>query len=107
MRGTPQNGYGQAPQPPSGALLLRRMAPFYSGVDIRNPDSMPLHLVLAAAAALAGDMETAAAELTESKRLNLDLSVSFITEQVPYQRAEDVERVVAGLKKAGLQKQVS
>ncbi len=69
---------------------------------VRNPDSMPPHMVLAAAAALVGDMQTATSELAESKRLNPDLSLTFVSEQIPYRRAEDIDRLVAGLKKAGL-----
>lgn len=70
---------------------------------VRNPDSMPLHMVLAATAALSGDMDTARAELAESRRLDPDLAMSFVTEQVPYRRAEDVERLVRGLEIAGLE----
>ncbi len=78
------------------------IAAFRRGI-LRNPDSMPIHMMLSAAAALAGDMETAAAELAESKRLTPALSVLWVTEQLPYRRAEDTEHLVAALKKAGLQ----
>jgi len=78
------------------------IAAFRRGI-VRNPDSMPLHMMLSAAAALAGDMETADSELAESKRLNLALSILWVTEQLPYRRTEDIENLVAALKKAGLQ----
>ena len=77
------------------------IAAFRRGI-IRNPESMPMHLMLAAATALTDDRHTAASELAESKRLVPDLTISFITEQVPYQRGEDTDRLVAGLKRAGL-----
>lgn len=70
---------------------------------LRNPDSMPLHMVLAACLALVGEQEAAKQALAESKRLHPSLSMSFAAEQVPYQHPEDRERLVAGLHKAGLE----
>ena len=70
---------------------------------VRNPNSMPPHMLLAAAAALSNDMQTAHSELAECKRLNPELGLSFLIDQIPYQRAQDVERLAKGLKAAGLE----
>ena len=69
----------------------------------RNPDSMPFHMLLAACLALVGEHEAAEKALTESRRLNPALSISFASEQIPYRRPEDRERLLAGLRKAGLE----
>jgi adenylate cyclase len=81
----------------SEAIAVQRRA------IVRNPDSMPLHMVLAACLALAGEQEAAEKELAESKRLNPELSIAFVSEQVPYRRSEDRDRWLAGLRKAGLE----
>jgi predicted Zn-dependent protease len=81
----------------SEAIAVQRRA------IVRNPDSMPLHMVLAACLALAGEQESAEKELAESKRLNPELSIAFVSEQVPYRRSEDRDRWLAGLRKAGLE----
>ena len=70
---------------------------------VRNPDSMPLHMVLAACLALIGEQEAAELALAESRRLTPSLSISFASEQVPYRRPEDRERLLAGLRRAGLE----
>jgi tetratricopeptide (TPR) repeat protein len=57
---------------------------------------------LAAAAGLAGDVETAAAALVEAKHLQPELSVDWVEENYPLVRPEDRAIYVEGLRKAGL-----
>jgi TolB-like protein/Flp pilus assembly protein TadD len=70
---------------------------------VRNPDSMPVRMVLAACLALAGEQAAAEEELAEYQRINPDLSIRFVSEQVPYRRRSDRERLLEGLRKAGLE----
>jgi adenylate cyclase len=57
---------------------------------------------LAAAAALAGDLEVAQAALAEAHRLQPDLSLSWINEHIPIVHERDRQMYVEGLKAAGL-----
>lgn len=69
---------------------------------VRNPESMPVRMILAACLALAGEQAAAEAELAEYQRINPELSIRFVSEQVPYRRSEDRDRLLKGLRKAGL-----
>ena len=57
---------------------------------------------LAASAGLAGDVDTAAAALAEAKRLQPNLTIGWVREFHPIIMADDRERYVEGLRKAGL-----
>ncbi|MBL8894758.1 MAG: adenylate/guanylate cyclase domain-containing protein [Rhizobiales bacterium] len=58
---------------------------------------------LTAAAGLAGDLETARQGLAECKRLQPNVSVSWIEKYHPLMRAEDRARYIEGLRRAGLE----
>ena len=57
---------------------------------------------LAAAAGMAGDIDTAAAALTETKQLQPDLSVEWVEKHHPIVRSEDRAIYIEGLRAAGL-----
>ena len=58
---------------------------------------------LTAAAGLAGDLEAARQGLAECKRLQPNVSVSWIEKYHPLMRAEDRARYIEGLRRAGLE----
>ena len=58
--------------------------------------------MLAVAAALLGDRDTAAHALAEAKRQQPSLSLDWIERYHPLVRSEDHARYIEGLKKAGL-----
>lgn len=58
---------------------------------------------LTAAAGLAGDLETARQGLVECKRLQPNVSISWIEKYHPLMRAEDRARYIEGLRRAGLE----
>lgn len=69
--------------------------------EVVTSTAVPVHMVLAACMALAGEQEAAAEQMAESRRLNPDLSITYVAEQIPYRRSEDRDRWLAGLRKAG------
>ncbi len=60
------------------------------------------HRIYAASLAQAGQVEEARAVLDQLKKLQPDISIAWIEENSPYRR-EPMAKIVAGLKKAGLQ----
>jgi len=67
-----------------------------------RPGYLPAARVVAAAAALAGRTEQAQAAMGRLREREPALRISNLKEQIPYQRAGDLARFVAGLRKAGL-----
>jgi TolB-like protein/tetratricopeptide (TPR) repeat protein len=67
-----------------------------------RPGYLPAERMVAAAAALAGQTKQAKAAMVRLRELEPTLSISKLKEQIPYQRAEDLARFAAGLRKAGL-----
>jgi tetratricopeptide (TPR) repeat protein len=78
------------------AIVFSRRA-----VELRPHFSLPWR-VLAAAAGLAGDRDTASHALSEAKRQQPSLSIDWIERYVPLVRSEDRARFIEGLRKAGL-----
>jgi adenylate cyclase len=58
---------------------------------------------LAAAAGLAGDLETGSFALLEAKRLQPELSAGWAEAHLPLVRSEDRERFIEGLRNVGLE----
>jgi TolB-like protein/predicted Zn-dependent protease len=67
----------------------------------RTPEYSPPHTLLAAAAALQGESETAAEALAARLRLRPDLSLGWIGDNLPF-AGEVGERWLEGLRKAGV-----
>jgi TolB-like protein/tetratricopeptide (TPR) repeat protein len=70
-------------------------------VELRPDFSAPWRM-LAAAAALAGDRDTATHALAEAKRTQPSLSIDWVERYYSLVRPEDRTRFIAGLRKAGL-----
>ncbi|NNE83941.1 MAG: adenylate/guanylate cyclase domain-containing protein [Alphaproteobacteria bacterium] len=68
----------------------------------RNPEAMPAHLYLAACYGHMGDEAAAGAAMAEVRRLHPDVSKEWVETVFAYKRATDLERLLTGLKKAGL-----
>ncbi len=60
------------------------------------------HRVLTAAAAMAGEIETAVLALQALRRAQPHISLAWIADQMPIQRDEDRERYLEGFRRAGL-----
>jgi len=104
-----------SPRDPNQALSLSvaALCHFVSG---RYTDSMAANLravhlrprftsawrTLAVTASLSGDLATAASALFEAKRLQPDLSGEWVNEHSPLARADDRNRFIEGLRRAGL-----
>ncbi len=67
-----------------------------------NPDSMPAHLFLAACQGLMGNAALARDELAAVKRIFPEFSIVWVRTFLPYRRLADLDRVVEGLRQAGL-----
>jgi adenylate cyclase len=70
-------------------------------VLIRNPDFLPTRLVLAAIYMALG-WEEAREEAAEILRINPHFSLEVVRQTVPYNDQEGLERLLDGLRKAGL-----
>ena len=68
----------------------------------QNPEAMPAHLYLAACHALLGEDAHAREALAEVYRIYPNFSMTWIHTYFPYKRATDLDRLVEGLRKAGL-----
>ncbi len=67
-----------------------------------NPEAMPAHLYLAACFGLLGNEASAREAMAEVHRINPEFSMASVQTIFVYKRAADVERLVEGLRKAGL-----
>ncbi len=67
-----------------------------------NPESMPAQLYLAACLGLLGKAEAAQEALAEVYRIFPEFSMAWVHTFLPYKRAADLDRLVKGLRKAGL-----
>jgi tetratricopeptide (TPR) repeat protein len=76
------------------AALKRRLT--------RNPNSDTAHVLLAACLGQLGRSEDAQAEWREALRINPEYSLEHRRKALPYKNSEDFERVVDGLRKAGV-----
>ena len=60
------------------------------------------HRVLAAAAAMAGQADVAAAALQELRRAQPNISLTWIADQMPFKRDADREHYLEAFRRAGL-----
>jgi tetratricopeptide (TPR) repeat protein len=67
-----------------------------------RPGYLPAERMIAAAAAQAGRIEQAESQIARLGALEPTLRISNLSQQIPYQRPEDLARLAAGLRKAGL-----
>lgn len=68
----------------------------------RNPDEMFSHILLAATYIELGRDEDALASAKEVLRINPNLSLEWMAKMVPWKNKDDVNRLIEGLRKAGL-----
>jgi len=80
--------------PEAAALLKRRI--------LRNPDTDTSRVWLAAAYGQMGQFEDARVAWREALRVNPAFSLEHRRKALPYKNTVDFERVVEGLRKAGL-----
>jgi TolB-like protein/class 3 adenylate cyclase/cytochrome c-type biogenesis protein CcmH/NrfG len=80
--------------PEAAALLKRRI--------LRNPDTDSSRVLLAAACGQMGQFEEAREAWREALRVNPAYSLEHRRKVLPYKNPEDFERVIDGLRKAGL-----
>jgi adenylate cyclase len=71
-------------------------------VLIRNPDFLPTRLVLAVIYTALGWEEEARVEAAEILRINPHFSLEVVRQTVPFKDQEGLERLLDGLRKAGL-----
>ena len=76
------------------AALLRRL--------VRNPDTDVSRVLLAACYGHLGRLDEARAIWNEALRVNPKYSLEHRRQVLPYQDQTDFDRIVAGLRKAGL-----
>ena len=67
-----------------------------------NPEALPAHLYLAACFGLLGKEAPAREALADVYRIYPDFSTAWVRTYFPYKRAVDSDRLVDGLRKAGL-----
>src|SRR5262249_47266405 len=72
-------------------------------VIARNPDHVTAHVMLAVIFSELGRTEEARREVREILRINPQFSLVNVRERIPYKDPAALERMVAGLQKAGLQ----
>jgi hypothetical protein len=68
----------------------------------QRSDFVGAHRVLTAAGGMAGQVEVAAAALQELRRVQPNVSLTWITTHMPIRRDEDREYYLEGLRRAGL-----
>ena len=68
----------------------------------RNPHALPPYFFLAAAYGQLGEEALARDALEQVRRINPDFSMAQVRKIAVYRRAEDTERLLEGLRKAGL-----
>jgi adenylate cyclase len=71
-------------------------------VVTRNPDHLTAHVVLAVIYSELGREEEAQAEAAEILRINPHYSLEVVRQRMPYKEQAALERVLEGLRKAGL-----
>jgi adenylate cyclase len=81
--------------------LEEAVAMYKKTLQIR-PNNLPAHYNLAAAYALMGREQEAHAMAAEVLRINPKFSVAYVAKTFPYKRQSDKDRVIEGLRKAGL-----
>lgn len=67
-----------------------------------NPEALHAHIYLAACFGLLGESAPARHSLAEVYRLCPDFSIKWVQTFFPYKRAPDMDRLVEGLRKAGM-----
>jgi TolB-like protein len=67
-----------------------------------NPEALPAHLYLAACYGLLGKDAPARESMAEVYRIHPDFSMAWVQTYFPYKRAADLDRLVDGLRQAGL-----
>ena len=75
----------------------------YKKALTRNPNLLPAHQFLATIYSGLGRKEEARAEVAEILRISPNFSLEVLRQRLPYKDPADLERVLAGLRKAGLQ----
>jgi tetratricopeptide (TPR) repeat protein len=68
----------------------------------RNPDNLLAHVHLAASYGSLGREEDARAEAAEVLRIDSNFSSEHFAKKLPYKKKADTERLIKGLRKAGL-----
>jgi adenylate cyclase len=71
-------------------------------VLIRNPDYLPAHVQLLVSYSESGQEAEAKAEATEILRINPNVSLELARQRLPFKDQAELERLLAGLRKAGL-----
>jgi adenylate cyclase len=90
------------------AMALFQLRRYEKAVDFlkrrltRNPSTDVSHALLAASYGHLGRFDEARVEWQEVLRINPDYSLEYRRKVLPYRNASDFERVVDGLRKAGL-----
>ncbi len=69
----------------------------------RNPNFLPAHAFLAVLYIESGRQEEAQAEAREAERLSPQASLESLRRSVPYKNQADLDRLLAGMRKTGLQ----
>ena len=67
-----------------------------------NPEALPAHLYLAACLGLMGEDASAREAMAEVRRIDPDFSMAWLRTSFSYKYAADLDRLVEGLRKAGL-----
>ena len=67
-----------------------------------NPEALPAHIYLAACFGLLGDGVAARKALTEAYRIYPDFSIAWVLTFLPYKHTADSDRLLKGLRMAGL-----
>jgi len=68
----------------------------------RNPDALPAHVYLAACFGLMGNNAPARESLNNVQRIFPGFTTNWARTYLPYKRSEDLERLIEGLRTAGL-----
>jgi hypothetical protein len=69
---------------------------------VRTPEALWPHVFLAACYGLRGNDAQASAQLVEVRRINPKFSIAALLKLLPCRRSADIDRLVDGLRKAGL-----
>lgn len=87
-------------------LMMRRYDTAIAAIRrsiTRNPDAMPPHLFLAACYGHLGDEARAREAMSEVHRIQPDLTMGTVKTIYVYKRTEDLDHLIDGLRRAGLQ----
>ena len=86
-------------------FMMHRLADAVQSIKrsiTRNPHALPPYFFLAAAYGQLGEEALARDALEQVRRINPDFSMAQVRKIAVYRRAEDTERLLEGLRKAGL-----